>query len=66
MGLARFFYHGDKFGIQAKHADHLRLIVGRLNASASAKDMNFPGLHLHELSGNGDVYGQSSKASTGV
>ncbi|HKH21191.1 MAG TPA: type II toxin-antitoxin system RelE/ParE family toxin [Gammaproteobacteria bacterium] len=60
MGLERFFYHGDKFGIQAKYADCLRLIVGRLNASASAKDMDFPGLHLHELGGNGDVYGQSS------
>ena len=50
-GLQRFFATGARSGIQAKHADRLRLILGRLNASTSARDMNLPGLDLHELRG---------------
>lgn len=50
-GLERFFTTGSKSGIQSKHADRLRLILGRLNASAAARDMDLPGLDLHELSG---------------
>jgi plasmid maintenance system killer protein len=38
-GLERFFATGAKLGIQAKHADRLRLILGRLNVATSAKDM---------------------------
>lgn len=49
-GLEKFFLKGTKSGIQAKHASKLRLILGRLNASVSAQDMNLPGLYLHELS----------------
>jgi proteic killer suppression protein len=51
-GLERFFLHGTKAGIQAEHAERLRLILGRLNASTCSQDMNLPGLGLHELSGN--------------
>ncbi len=51
-GLERFFLKGTKSGIQAKHAAKLRLILGRLNASQSPKDMNLPGLYLHQLSGD--------------
>jgi hypothetical protein len=50
-GLERFFASGSKSGIQAKHADRLRLILGRLNASTNVRDMNLPGLNLHELRG---------------
>jgi proteic killer suppression protein len=50
-GLERFFLKGTKAGIQAKHAGRLRLILGRLNASSGPKDMDLPGLKLHELSG---------------
>jgi toxin HigB-1 len=50
-GLERFFTTGSKAGIQAKHADRLRLILGRLNAVTSAGDMRLPGLDLHELQG---------------
>jgi proteic killer suppression protein len=50
-GLERFFATGAKAGIQAKHAQRLRLILGRLNASTSERDMNLPGLDLHELRG---------------
>ncbi len=50
-GLERFFATGAKSGIQAKHADRLRLILGRLNVATSAQDMDLPGLDLHELHG---------------
>jgi proteic killer suppression protein len=50
-GLEKFFAKGVKAGIQAKYADRLRLILGRLNASTCPRDMNLPGLNLHELSG---------------
>jgi proteic killer suppression protein len=50
-GLERFFATGTKSGIQAKHADRLRLILGRLSAATGPRDMNLPGLELHELHG---------------
>ena len=50
-GLEKFFLKGTRSGIQAKHATRLRLILGRLNASTNPKDMDLPGLKLHELSG---------------
>jgi toxin HigB-1 len=48
-GLELFFTRGTKAGIQPKHAERLRLILGRLHASTCPKDMNLPGLDLHEL-----------------
>jgi proteic killer suppression protein len=51
-GLEKFFTKGIKSGIQAKHAERLRLILGRLSASTSPRDMNLPGLNLDELSGD--------------
>jgi len=50
-GLERFFQQGSKSGIRPKHAERLRLILGRLQASSCPQDMNLPGLGLHELSG---------------
>ncbi len=50
-GLEKFFLTGSKAGIQAAHAERLRLILGRLDASTDPQDMNLPGLHLHELRG---------------
>ena len=50
-GLERFFATGSPRGIQAKHADRLRLILGRLNVASAPRDMNLPGLSLHELHG---------------
>lgn len=49
--LAKFFKSGSTAGIQAKHAKRLRLVLGRLNAATSAKDMDLHGLRLHQLSG---------------
>ena len=50
-GLERFFTAGTKAGIQAKHANRLRLVLGRLNAATTASDMDLPGLGLHRLRG---------------
>jgi len=50
-GLEKFFLKGTKAGVQAKHVARLRLILGRLHAAVSPKDMDLPGLYLHELSG---------------
>ena len=50
-GLAKFFETGSKSGIQAHHAERLRLILGRLHAAAAPKDMSLPGLQLHPLKG---------------
>ena len=50
-GLEQFFLRGTKSGIQGKHAERLRLILGRLHASAESKDMNLPGLYLHPQGG---------------
>jgi len=50
-GLEKFFLKGTKAGIQAKHANRLRLILGQLNASTSSADMDLPSLKLHELIG---------------
>ncbi len=50
-GLEHFFATGNKRGIQAKHADRLRLILGRLNVATDPRDLNLPGLGLHELQG---------------
>jgi proteic killer suppression protein len=49
--LARFYETGSKAGIQAQHADRLRLILGRLSAASAPEDMGLPGLRLHQLKG---------------
>jgi proteic killer suppression protein len=51
-GLAKFFKTGSTAGIQAAHANRLRLILGRLHAATAPTDMSLPGLRLHELVGN--------------
>ena len=51
-GLEKFFGKGTKSGIQVKHAQLLRLILGRLSVSRNSKDMALPGLNLHGLTGD--------------
>jgi proteic killer suppression protein len=50
-GLEKYFLRGTKSGIQAKHVDRIRLLLGRLHAAIKPQDMNLPGLELHELRG---------------
>ena len=51
-GLEKYFLTGSKAGIDAAHGRKLRLILGRLHASTSPRDMNLPGLRLHQLKGD--------------
>jgi proteic killer suppression protein len=51
-GLEKFFVTGNQSGIQAQHAERLRLILGRLSAATSPQDMRLPGLELHQLKGD--------------
>jgi proteic killer suppression protein len=50
-GLERFFKTGSKAGIQAKHAERLRLILAQLNQARVIDDMNIYSLGLHQLKG---------------
>lgn len=50
-GLQRYYQSGNKAGIQAQHCAKLRLILARLDAAQEPKDINLPGLRLHQLSG---------------
>jgi len=51
-GLERFYKTGKSSGIQAKHAKRLRLILTNLDQAESPKDMDLPGLRLHEMKGS--------------
>ncbi|WP_416397942.1 type II toxin-antitoxin system RelE/ParE family toxin [Allohahella sp. A8] len=51
-GLAKFFKTGNTAGIQADHVKRLRLVLATLNAASAVKDMDLPGLRLHQLVGN--------------
>ena len=51
-GLEKFFTTGKKSGIQAQHAERLRVILGRLGAATAPADTNLPGLDLHQLKGD--------------
>ena len=51
-GLERFFILGTTAGINAKHAERPRLILGRLNVAVEPRDMALPGLQLHALKGD--------------
>ncbi len=50
-GLQEFYEKGNKRGINPDHAPKLARILDRLDASVRATDMNLPGYHLHQLSG---------------
>jgi len=50
-GLGRSFETGSKSGIQAQHAERVRLILAQLNAATAPGDMALPGLALHPLKG---------------
>jgi proteic killer suppression protein len=50
-GLKKFFLTGSLTGIQAKHAERLRLILAQLHQAKIVEDMQIPTLALHELKG---------------
>ncbi len=51
-GLEKFFRTGNKSGIQAHHAERIRLILAQLNQAKTIYDMDIPTLKLHQLKGN--------------
>jgi len=51
-GLERFYIREITAGIQAAHANKLRLILSNLDQAESPDDMDLPGLRLHELRGD--------------
>ena len=50
-GLAKFFLTGSRAGIQAAHAERIRLILASLSAASAPADMGLPGLRLHPMKG---------------
>lgn len=53
-GLQKFFESGSKAGIQASHAQKLKVQLAALNAATKPEEMNTPGWRLHQLTGNLD------------
>lgn len=51
-GLRRLYEDDDPRGVIGEHAEKLRDILARLDASASATDMDLPGFRLHPLKGD--------------
>jgi len=50
-GLKKLYESGSRQGIKPEHANRLRLIIARLDASQLPQDMDLPGLNLHPLKG---------------
>ncbi|MGB2593142.1 MAG: type II toxin-antitoxin system RelE/ParE family toxin [Candidatus Acidiferrum sp.] len=50
-GLKRLYEDNDQRGVASEHAEKLRDILVRLDASAIVADMDLPGLRLHPLKG---------------
>jgi proteic killer suppression protein len=52
-GLERFFRNGDLRGINARHADWLRVLLAALNTATGPDQVGqLPGARLHSLSGD--------------
>jgi len=51
-GLRRFFETGSTAGIQAAHAQKIRLELTALETASTIEDMAVPGFHLHPLKGS--------------
>jgi proteic killer suppression protein len=50
-GLKRLYEVDDHRGVVSQHADRLRDILVRLDASATVADMDLPGFRLHPPKG---------------
>jgi proteic killer suppression protein len=62
-GLQNFFVKGDTSKIKQSHIQKVRLILAKLHGAQEIRDMNFPGSHLHPLTG--DLKGYWSVAVSG-
>ena len=50
-GLRKFFETGSLAGIQANHANRLRMQLAALDTAQTIDDMDIPGFRLHSLKG---------------
>lgn len=50
-GLRRLYEDDDRRGIAGEHAERLRDILARLDASTTIGDMDLPAFRLHPLKG---------------
>ncbi|HEY9136481.1 MAG TPA: type II toxin-antitoxin system RelE/ParE family toxin [Pseudomonadales bacterium] len=51
-GLEKFYASGSTKGIQAKHANKLRMQLVALDTAYQIEDLDIPGYRLHQLKGN--------------
>lgn len=51
-GLEKFFNSGVTRGIQAKHANKLRMQLAALDTAITIDDLDIPGYRLHQLKGD--------------
>lgn len=51
-GLCRLFETGNTSGVQASHAERLRLQLSALDTAQVIEDMDIPGFRLHRLKGS--------------
>ena len=51
-GLKSFFESGSKKGIQANHANKLRMQLAALDTATCIEDIDIPGYRLHKLTGS--------------
>jgi len=56
-GLKRFYSTGSTAGIQANHANKLRMQLAALDTATSTDDMDIPGFRLHPLKEGGGRFG---------
>lgn len=63
-GLERFFREGTKAGIQAAHANRLRLQLAALDQAIRPEDLSAPGWGLHPL--RGDLKGHWAVTVNGI
>ena len=50
-GLKRLYETGNAAGVQAAHADRLRMQLAALDTAGVIGDMDIPGFRLHSLKG---------------
>lgn len=50
-GLRRLFETGNTAGVQANHANRLRMQLAALDTATGLDDMDVPGFRLHRLKG---------------
>jgi proteic killer suppression protein len=51
-GLKRLYERGDASGLNAAQRSRIARVLGSLDAARAPRDMDYPGLRLHPLTGN--------------